>query len=95
MNSLLGSAALILLGMTANALLTYPKVAAQVAHPENWDLHPGAVSAKLFLLILVFSVAFSYYMSALRRLGQFNLVRQRHEQLHGGPCRPGICYQVR
>jgi uncharacterized membrane protein len=74
MNSLLGSAALILLGMTANALLTYPKVAAQVAHPENWDLHPGAVSAKLFLLILVFSVAFSYYMSALRRLGQFNLV---------------------
>ena len=74
MNSLLGSAALILLGMTANVLLTYPKVAAQVAHPESWDLHPGAVSAKLYLLILVFAVAFSFYMAALRRLGQFNLV---------------------
>jgi uncharacterized membrane protein len=74
MNSLLGSASLILLGMTANALLTYPKVPAQVAHPESWDLHPGAVSAKLYLLILVFAIAFSYYMAALRRLGQFNLV---------------------
>ena len=74
MNSLLGSASLILLGMTANALLTYPKVPDQVAHPASWDLHPGAVSAKLYLLILVFAVAFSYYMAALRRLGQFNLV---------------------
>ncbi len=74
MNSLLGSASLILLGMTANVLLTYPKVASEVAHPESWDLHPGAVSAKLYLLILVFAVAFSYYMAALRRLGQFNLV---------------------
>jgi uncharacterized membrane protein len=74
MNSLLGSAALILLGMTANVLLTYPKVAASVSHPESWDLHPGAVSAKLYLLILVFAVAFSYYMASLRRLGQFNLV---------------------
>jgi uncharacterized membrane protein len=74
MNSLLGSAALILLGMTANILLTYPKVPATVAHPESWDLHPGAVSAKLYLLILVFAIAFSYYMASLRRLGQFNLV---------------------
>ena len=74
MNSLLGSAALILLGMTANILLTYPKVSTQIAHPESWDLHPGAVSVKLYLLILVFAMAFSYYMSALRRLGQFNLV---------------------
>ena len=75
MNSLLGSAALILLGMTANILLTYPKVSTQIAHPESWDLHPGAVSVKLYLLILVFAMAFSYYMSALRRLGQFNLFR--------------------
>ena len=45
-----------------------------MAHPESWDLHPGAVSVKLYLLILVFAIAFSYYMSALRRLGQFNLV---------------------
>ena len=74
MNSLLGSAALILLGMTANVLLTYPKVAAEVAHPSSWELHPGAVSAKLYLLILVFAIAFSYYMASLRRLGQFNLV---------------------
>jgi uncharacterized membrane protein len=74
MNSLLGSAALILLGMTANVLLTYPKVSSQVAHPESWDLHPGAVSVKLYLLILVFAIAFSYYMAALRKLGQFNLV---------------------
>lgn len=74
MNSLLGSAALILLGMTANVLLTYPKVPAEVVHPSSWELHPGAVSAKLYLLILVFAVAFSYYMASLRRLGQFNLV---------------------
>jgi uncharacterized membrane protein len=64
MNSLLGSAALIL----------YPKVAAGVAHPASWDLHPGAVSVKLYMLILVFAFAFSYYMAALRRLGQFTLV---------------------
>lgn len=74
MNSLLGSAALILLGMTANVLLTYAKLPAEVGLPASWDLHPGAVSAKLFLLILVFAVAFSYYMASLRRLGQFNLV---------------------
>ena len=73
-NSLLGSASLILLGMTANVLLTYPRVSAELAHPESWDLHPGAVSVKLYLLILVFAVAFSYYMAALRRLGQFTLV---------------------
>jgi uncharacterized membrane protein len=74
MNSLLGSAALILLGMTANALLNYSAVPAEIAHPTSWDLHPGAVSAKLYLLILTFAVAFSYYMASLRRLGQFNLV---------------------
>lgn len=73
-NSMLGSAALILLGMTANVLLTYPNVIEEVTHPASWELHPGAVSAKLYLLILVFAVAFSYYMAALRRLGQFNLV---------------------
>lgn len=74
MNSLLGSATLILLGVTANVLLTFPRVSAQVAHPLLWDLHPNAVSAKLCLLILVFSVAFSYHIAALRRLGQFILV---------------------
>lgn len=74
MNSLLGSASLILLGMTANILLTYPKVAAGVLHPASWDLHPDATAAKFYLLIIVFALAFSYYMSALRRLGQFNLV---------------------
>jgi uncharacterized membrane protein len=74
MNSLLGSAALILLGMTANALLTYPKVPVEVVHPASWEIHPGAVAAKLYLLFIVFAVAFSYYMAALRRLGQFNLV---------------------
>ncbi len=74
MNSLLGSAALILLGMTANVLLTYPQVPKEVVHPRAWEQHPAAVSGKLYLLILVFAVAFSFYMAALRRLGQFNLV---------------------
>lgn len=73
-NSLLGSAALILMGMTANALLTYPKVVSSVAHPQSWESNPEAVSAKLYLLILVFAIAFSYYMASLRRLGQFVLV---------------------
>lgn len=73
-NSLLGSAALILMGMTANALLTYPRVVTSVAHPQSWESNPGAVSAKLYLLILVFAIAFSYYMASLRRLGQFVLV---------------------
>ena len=58
-NSLLGSAALILLGITANVLLTYPRVTSEIAHPESRDLHPGAVSAKLYLLILIFAFAFS------------------------------------
>lgn len=74
MNSLLGSAALILLGMTANALLTYPQVPVEVVHPASWEIHPAAVAAKLYLLFIVFAVAFSYYMAALRRLGQFILV---------------------
>jgi len=72
-NSLLGSAALILMGMTANLLLSYPKVPDAV-QPAGWEAHPAALTAKLYLLIVVFAVAFSYYMAALRRLGQFNLV---------------------
>lgn len=74
MNSLLGSAALILLGMTANILLRYPRLSDEITHPESWDAQPDVVALKLYLLILVFALAFSYYMSALRRLGQFNLV---------------------
>lgn len=72
-NSLLGSAALILMGMTANLLLSYPK-APDAVHPASWEAHPAALTAKLYLLIVVFAVAFAYYMAALRRLGQFNLV---------------------
>ena len=74
MNSLLGSASLILLGMTVNILIRFPGIDAQVSHPASWDLHPGAVTIKLYLLIFVFTAAFSYYMAALRRLGHFSLV---------------------
>ncbi len=73
MNSLLGSASLILLGMTVNILIRFPGMSAEVSHPSSWDLHPASVAAKLYLLIFVFAAAFSYYMAALRRLGQFSL----------------------
>lgn len=73
-NSLLASSALILMGVTANVLIRHPLLSQAIAEPEQWSQHPDAQAVKLFLLIVVFAVAFSYCMTSLRHLGHFNLV---------------------
>ena len=73
-NSLLASSALILMGVTANALIRYPQLNGAIGELEQWSQHPDAQAVKLFLLIVVFAVAFSYCMTSLRHLGHFNLV---------------------
>ncbi len=73
-NSLLASSALILMGVTANVLIRYPHFSEAITEPVRWSQHPDAQAVKLFLLILVFAVAFSYCMTSLRHLGHFNLV---------------------
>lgn len=73
-NSLLASSALILMGVTANVLIRYPKLSEAIVEPERWSQHPDAQAIKLFLLMIVFAVAFSYCMTSLRHLGHFNLV---------------------
>lgn len=73
-NSILVSSSLILMGVTANLILRLPALPDSAPHPAEWDAHPEVVRAKLYLLVLVFAVAFSYFMTALRHLGHFNLV---------------------
>ncbi len=73
-NSLLASSSLILMGVTANILIRHPRWSEVVGEPDPWSRHSDALAVKLFLLILVFAVAFSYCMTSLRHLGHFNLV---------------------
>ncbi len=73
-NSLLASSALILMGVTANVLIRSPQFTEAIVEPGEWAQHPDAQAVKLFLLIVVFAVAFSYCMTSLRHLGHFNLV---------------------
>lgn len=73
-NSLLASSALILMGFTANVLIRHPEMTEAIVEPELWARHPDAQAVKIFLLIVVFGVAFSYCMTSLRHLGHFNLV---------------------
>ena len=73
-NSILVSSSLILMGVTSNLILRLPTLPASTPHPGAWDAHPEVVRAKLILLVLVFAVAFSYFMTALRHLGHFVLV---------------------
>lgn len=73
-NSLLASSALILMGFTANVLIRFPELGEAIVEPELWSQHPDAQAVKIFLLIIVFAVAFSYCMTSLRHLGHFNLV---------------------
>ncbi len=70
-NSLLASSALILMGFTANAVLQSPGAGSVAA--EDLLGKPGNVE-KLWLLIVVFGVAFTYFMAALRHLGFFNIM---------------------
>lgn len=80
-NSILASSALILMGFTANLLLRSQELPAEIRHPRSWEFNPDSLVAKLFLLILVFAVAFGYCMTALRYLGHFNLVIGADPQL--------------
>ena len=73
-NSILVSSSLILLGITTNLLIRLPVGDNGVPHPADWDLHPDALRIKLYLLIVVFALAFSFFMTALRHLGHFVLV---------------------
>ena len=57
-NTLLASSALILFGFTAN-------IAHTTTEPQQ--------EAKLYLLMVVFAMAFSFFVSALRHIGYFNL----------------------
>lgn len=73
-NSALATSALILMGVTANVLIRFPAFPETLAAPETSAMHPDAQAVKLFLLIVVFAVAFAYCMTSLRHLGLFNLV---------------------
>ena len=66
-NSLLASAALILLGFTANNLFRVDEVA------EILQSSPNGIGGKLGLLLLTLGVAFSFFAMALRNIGHFNL----------------------
>ena len=72
--SLLASSALILMGVTANVLIRAPQLPATIGNGAGWLEHPDALQVKLFLLLVVFAMAFAYCMTSLRHLGHFNLV---------------------
>lgn len=73
-NTVLASSALILMGFTANMLLGLSRVSEEIVDPAAWDAQPAVVGGKLLLLIVVFGVAFAYYLTSLRHLGHLNLV---------------------
>jgi uncharacterized membrane protein len=73
-NSLLASSALLLIGVTANILVRLPEVSEELPHIGAWHARPDVLAAKLMLLIVVFGVAFGYFMTSLRHLGHFSLV---------------------
>ncbi|RMH18943.1 MAG: DUF599 domain-containing protein [Acidobacteria bacterium] len=73
-NSILVSSSLILMGLTANVLVQLPVLDPSLPHPADWSVHPEVVREKLYLLILVFALAFSFCMTSLRYLGNFVLV---------------------
>lgn len=70
-SSILVSSCLIFMGLSVNLLFRLPEIN---PHPPDWNLHPDAVRMKLFGLILLFALAFSFFMTALRHLGHFVLV---------------------
>lgn len=73
-NSILASSTLILMGFSANLLLRSGEFGSNLPHPPVWEVHPEALAGKLFVLILIFAIAFGYCMTSLRHLGHFNLV---------------------
>jgi uncharacterized membrane protein len=73
-NSLLASSSLILMGLSANLLIGRSGSPRGLLAVPSWELQPTAVEGKIFLLIVVFAVAFAYCMTSLRHLGHFNVV---------------------
>lgn len=73
-NSLLASSCLILMGLSANLLISQRGMARQLLESSPWAASTEALGGKIFLLIVVFAVAFAYCMTSLRHLGHFNLV---------------------
>jgi uncharacterized membrane protein len=76
-NTLLASSALILLGFTANLL---------VSRGAANDV-PDATSARVVFIVLTLAVAFAFFVNSLRHIGHFNLTIGADpalvEQLHG------------
>lgn len=73
--SFLASSALILLGVTGNILLTGKS--ALSALPGTDVPNPATLETqqvKLYLLVIVFSITFMYFMACLRHLGHFVLI---------------------
>lgn len=73
-NSLLASSSLILMGLSANLLISNSAAPRDLLRVPSWEAHPAAVEGKIFLLLIVFAVAFAYCMTSLRHLGHFNVV---------------------
>jgi uncharacterized membrane protein len=73
-NSLLASSSLILMGLSANLLISNPEAPRELLPGRPWEAAPGALEGKIFVLIVVFAVAFAYCMTSLRHLGHFNVV---------------------
>jgi uncharacterized membrane protein len=73
-NSWLASSSLLLMGFTANLMISTKEISREFAGVSAWQADPNATAAKLFLLIVIFAVAFGYCMTSLRHLGHFNLV---------------------
>ncbi len=72
-NSILVSSALLLLGLSGNLLVQLPRLEG-TPHPTSWDLHPDALRVKIYLLVVVFAAAFSFFMTSLRHLGHFVMI---------------------
>jgi uncharacterized membrane protein len=73
-NSVLVSSCLILIGLIANILIQLPRIDAQLLERTEIINHPEIAQTKLYLLIFIIAIAFSYFMTALRHLGHFVLV---------------------
>lgn len=73
-NSVLVSSSLIFMGLTTNFLVQIPVFSDKLPHPDTWTSHPDALRVKLYLLIIAFALAFSFFMTSLRHLGHFVLI---------------------
>lgn len=73
-NSLLASSCLILMGLSANLLISGQGIPGEILAARAATERSAALEGKVFLLLVVFAVAFAYSMTSLRHLGHFNVV---------------------